>query len=146
MSNDLIWWFHRGSGIAMFLPASSKWLHNHFCFRWDAGSGVDDHNPIQKHSLPESLSLTMREKHKSKREPRWDQSKEPEVSSNMGNQGESTAKTRCPSGFQHCPCQTSLWKQHILSRAWNLPMLPGLTLPHSLSVRKPVSCLLHCKI
>lgn len=146
MSNDPIWCFHRRSGIAMFPPTSSKWLHNYFCFRCDAESGVNSHKPAQKHSLPESLSLAMREKHKSKREPRWDQSKEPEVSSNIGNQGESTAKTRCPSGFQHCPSQTSLWKQDILPSASNLPMLPGLTQPHSLSVRTPGSCLLHCKI
>lgn len=107
ISNDLIWWFHR-SGMAMYPPTSSKWLHNHFCFRWDGGSGVDRHKPAQKHSLPESLSLAIREKHKSKRELRWDQSKEPEVSSSIGNQGESRAKARCPSGFQHCPSQTSL--------------------------------------
>lgn len=67
MSNDLIWWFHRRSGIAMFPPTSSKWLHDHFCVRWDEGSGVDSHQPAQKHNLPESLSLAMREKHKSKR-------------------------------------------------------------------------------
>lgn len=145
ISNDLIWWFHR-SGIAMYPPTSSKWLHSHFCFRWDGGSGVDRHKPAQKHSLPESLSLAIREKHKSKRELRWDQSKEPEVSSSIGNQGESRAKARCPSGFQHCPSQTSLWKQDILPSAWNHPMLPGLTRPHSLPMRMPGSCLLHCKI
>lgn len=33
MSNDLIRWFHRISGITMLLPTSSKRLHNHFCFR-----------------------------------------------------------------------------------------------------------------
>lgn len=114
MSNDLIWWFHRRSGIAMFPPAGCTTTS----VLGGMQGGVDSHKPAQKHSFPESLSLAMREKHKSKREPGWEQSKEPEVSSNIRNHSENTAKTRCLFGFWCCPCQISLWKQDIL--AWRM--------------------------
>lgn len=65
-SNNLIWWYHRRSGIAMLPPTSSKWFQV-------VASGLGGmqglewtDKPAQKHSFPESLSLTMREKHKSK--------------------------------------------------------------------------------
>lgn len=144
MSNDLIWWFHRRSGITMFLSTFSKRLHNHFCSRWDAGSGQPQTSPETQISW--KLATRHEREHKSKREPRWDWSKEPEVSSNIRNQAESTAKTRCASGFQCCPSRPHCESKTSCPSAWNLPVLPGLTLPRSFPVRKSVFCLLHCKM
>lgn len=122
--------------IATSAATTSKCPHNHFWLRRfqqvsahpllsrvDAGSGAHGHTPAQRHSLAEACNSQWET---NTRELSWDLDKEPEVSSNIRNAGESTATTSHASGLLPRLCQTPLWKQDIPPSAWNLPTLPGL--------------------
>lgn len=146
MPNDLIWWFHRRSCITMFLPTSTSGCTTTSALgriqgvEWTATSQPRNTDFLKACHLPWERNTSQKESQGGigAKSLRWAATSETKV--------RAQPRPGVPLVFSvalarpHCESKTSC------PSAWNLPMLPGLTLPRSFSVRKSVSCLLHCKI